>query len=179
MLKLIVVEDERQLALTLKQLVELNPRYHVAAIADDLPSALAAAEQHRPDLALVDLQLANCCSGFNVASKLHDLGVLCLFVTGTVPSFPLPDLAIGCLAKPFREDDLVRALAEAEDVVRGRKKLVLRESLPPNLQLYTQKPVCRAVPDWTATPPPRASWRARLMKRLRRPAHLHGADGVH
>ncbi|WP_165356319.1 response regulator [Sphingosinicella sp. BN140058] len=176
MLKLIIVEDERQLALTLQQLVELNPRYKVAAMADDLASALAAAEAHRPDLALVDLQLANSCSGFNVASKLHDLGVLCLFITGTVPSFPLPDLAIGCLAKPFREDDLVRALAEAEDVVRGREKLVLRETLPPQLQLYTRKPARRPQPDWSPPAPPRLSWHARLIGLFRRPDLSGGAN---
>jgi DNA-binding NarL/FixJ family response regulator len=169
-LKLIIIEDEPQLALTIKQLVELNPRYKVAGFADDLASAIAAADQHRPDLALVDLQLANATSGFNVASKLQDRGIVCLFVTGTVPSFPLPDLAVGCLAKPFREDDLVRALAEAEDVVRGRAKLVLRESLPPQLQLYTRLPPPRPKPDWSLPAPTRPSWRDRLLHLIRRPA---------
>ena len=35
MLKILIVEDDAQLATTLKYLVEDNPRYRVVAIADD------------------------------------------------------------------------------------------------------------------------------------------------
>ena len=52
MLKILIVEDDRQLATTLKYLVEDNPRYRVVAIADDLDSAVAAAAEHGPELAL-------------------------------------------------------------------------------------------------------------------------------
>ena len=69
MLKILIVEDEPLLAATLKHLVELNPLHQVTGIADDLPSALAAAEERRPDLALVDLQLARGSTGFSVAVK--------------------------------------------------------------------------------------------------------------
>ena len=58
------------------------------AVADDSASALAAIEERRPDLALVDLQLAHGSTGFSVAVKLHELGVPCLFTTGKAPSFP-------------------------------------------------------------------------------------------
>jgi two-component system, response regulator PdtaR len=175
-LKLLIVEDEPGLAAILKQMTELNPRYTVTAIADDLATSLAATEADCPDLALIDLQLANGSSGFNVAAKLHDRGVLCLFITGSAPSFPLPDLAIGCLAKPFREDDLVRALAEAEDVLRGREKLVLRQNLPPQLELYAPAPA-RPPSNWTPAPASRTSWRARLMKLIRRPTAFRSAIG--
>ena len=43
MLKILIVEDEVQLSSMLKYMVEDNPRYRVVAIADDAPSALAAA----------------------------------------------------------------------------------------------------------------------------------------
>ena len=49
----------------------------------------------------------------------------------------MPDLAIGCLRKPFETDDLARALKEAEDILRGRQKVILRPRLPEQLQLYT------------------------------------------
>ena len=175
MLKLLIVEDEPGLAAILKQMVELNPRYTVTGMADDLAGSLAACEADRPDLALIDLQLANGTSGFSVAAKLHDLGIVCLFITGSAPSFPLPDLAIGCLAKPFREDDLVRALAEAEDIVRGRDKLVLRQTLPPQLELYAAVP--RRPSGWTPVVHSRTSWRARLMKLIRRRADFRSAVG--
>ena len=45
MLRILIVEDDSQLAVTLKYLVEDNPRYRVVAMADDADSAIAAAEE--------------------------------------------------------------------------------------------------------------------------------------
>ena len=142
MLKILVIEDDRQLATTLKFLVEDNPRYRVMAIADDLDGAVAAAEEHRPDFALVDLHLARGSTGFSVAVRLGDFDVPCLFVSGKAPSFPMPDLALGCLMKPFTAEDVHRALALAEDRLRGRE--TLRPKLPQNLHIYEQQAVNEA-----------------------------------
>ena len=75
MLRILIVEDEPLFAQTLRHLVELNPLYEVTAVAEDSASALAAVEERAPDLALIDLQLANGTTGFPVAVKLHELGV--------------------------------------------------------------------------------------------------------
>jgi CheY-like chemotaxis protein len=175
-LKILIVEDEALLAETLRQLIELNPQYGVVGIADDLTSALAAVERRRPDLALVDLQLANATSGYSVAARLHDLGIACLFTTGRAPGFQLPDLALGCLEKPFCEEHLVRALSEAEDILRGRQKLVLKRRLPDQLQLYSPQPADTAPPvGWLPTPRSRTSLAARLWKLLRRPSAFRSA----
>ena len=177
MLKILIVEDEPLLAGTLQHLVELNPRYRVTAIADDFASAIAAVAEERPDLALVDLQLANATSGFSVAAKLHDLGILCLFTTGKAPGFPVPDLAIGCLAKPFDEADLARALGEAEDILRGRDKLVRLRRLPDRLEIYGETPAAegQAAPGWTPRLRSRTSLIARLKKLLRGPSRYRSA----
>lgn len=134
MLKILIVEDDSQLAVTMKYLVEDNPRYRVVAIADDADGAVAAAEAHEPDLVLLDLHLAHGTTGFSVAVRLNDLGVPCLFVSGKAPRFPMPDLAIGCLMKPFTAEDVHRSLAAAEDLLRGRE--ALRPKMPENLTLY-------------------------------------------
>jgi DNA-binding NarL/FixJ family response regulator len=133
-LKILIVEDDSQLAVTLKYLVEDNPRYRVVAIADDAEGAIAAAEEHQPDLVLLDLHLARATTGFSVAVRLNDLGVPCLFVSGKAPRFPMPDLAIGCLMKPFSAEDVHRSLAAAEDLLRGRE--THRPKMPENLTLY-------------------------------------------
>jgi two-component system, response regulator PdtaR len=133
-LKILIVEDDAQLATTLKYLVEDNPRYQVVATADDLDSAVAAAEDFSPHLALVDLQLARGSSGFSVAVRLSDYEVPCLFVTGRDPGFPMPDLALGCLMKPFTAEDVHRSLGMAEDLMRGRE--TLRQRVPQNLTIY-------------------------------------------
>ena len=100
MLRILIVEDDTQLATTLKYLVEDNPRYRVVGIANDAESAMTAAEEHEPDLVLLDLHLARGSTGFSVAVRLNDLGIPCLFVSGKAPRFPMPDLALGCLMKP-------------------------------------------------------------------------------
>ena len=138
MLKILIVEDDSQLATTLKYLVEDNPRYRVVGIAEDAEGAIAAAEDHDPDIALVDLHLARGSTGFSVAVRLNDFDVPCLFVSGKAPGFPMPDLALGCLMKPFTADDVHRSLAMAEDMMRGRE--TLRPRLPQNLTIYEQAP---------------------------------------
>jgi len=134
MLRIMIVEDDSQLAQTLKYLVEDNPRYRVVAMAADAEGAIAAAELEDPDLVLLDLHLANGSTGFSVAVRLSGLGVPAMFVSGKAPSFPMPDLALGCLMKPFTAEELHRSLAAAEDLLRGRE--TLRPKVPDNLTLY-------------------------------------------
>lgn len=179
-MKILIVEDDGQLADTLKRLVELNPLYEVTGLAHDLDSAIEAVETRAPDLALVDLQLANATSGFSVAVRLHELGILCLFTTGNPPGFPVPDLAIGCLHKPFEVEHLVRALNEAEDILRGRRKLILKTRLPDQLQLYNidaGEPAEEGA-HWLPGVRSRTSFRARLWKLVRRPSSFRSAAPI-
>ena len=165
MLNILIVEDEPLLAQTLKYLVELNPRYLVTDLADDSASALDAIARRRPDLALVDLQLARGSTGFSVAARLAELSIPCLFTSGKAPSFPIPDLALGCLVKPFSEEDLVRALKAAEDLLRGRERL--RPSRPGNLRLYAQEQAEAAAGTVAELPrrdTARDSWKHRLSR---------------
>lgn len=158
MLNILIVEDDSQLAITLKYLVEDNPRYRVVGIADDADGAIAAAEKSQPDLVLLDLHLAHATTGFSVAVRLNDIGVPCLFVSGKAPSFPMPDLALGCLMKPFTAEDVHRSLAAAEDLLRGRE--TLRPKMPDNLMLYElQAQVADVAPGFI---PSKRSLRTRL-----------------
>jgi DNA-binding response OmpR family regulator len=167
-LRILIVEDEPLFAQTLKHLIELNPMHIVTDIAADSMEALASADERRPDLALVDLRLAHGSSGYAVAAKLGEMGVPCLFTTGKAPSFPVPDLALGCLVKPYSHEDLVRALKTAEDIIRGRERL--RPSRPDNLHLYSDEdrvdePVpSMLLPDGDPSPPNRRTVRDRFAR---------------
>ncbi|MGI8981434.1 MAG: response regulator [Pirellulaceae bacterium] len=133
-LRILIVEDDPELAATLQYLIEENAYYQVVGTAADADSAIAAAEVHDPDLVLLDLHLANGSTGFMVAVRLVDLGIPALFVSGKAPNFPMRDLALGCLAKPVTADDVHCSIAIVEDILRGRE--TMRTKLPPNLTLY-------------------------------------------
>ena len=169
MLRILVVEDDSQLAITLKYLVEDNPRYRVVAMAEDAESAIEAAEEHDPDLVLLDLHLARATTGFSVAVRLNQLGVPCLFVSGKAPSFPMPDLALGCLMKPFTAEDVHRSLAMAEDLLRGRE--TLRPKLPDNLTIY--EPAVEAPPPELGYIPSKLSLRTRFEHWISGHQHSH------
>jgi CheY-like chemotaxis protein len=176
MLRILIVEDEPLFAQTLRHLVELNPLYQVTAVAEDSAAALAAVEERTPDLALIDLHLANGTTGFPVAVRLQELGVPCLFTTGKAPSFPMPDLALGCLVKPFSHDDLVRALTMAEDAIRGRLGLQLKANRPDNLRLYAEEQARMRVETTELLPTPdRSPARRRLRDRAGRVWRMLGA----
>src|SRR6185312_9857446 len=157
-LKILIVEDDSQLAVTLKYLIEDNPRYRVVAMAEDADGAILATEEHEPDLVLLDLHLANASTGFSAAVRLNDLGVPCLFVSGKAPRFPMPDLALGCLMKPFTAEDVHRSLATAEDMLRGRE--THRPKLPDNLTIY--EPQDQELPVEPGYIPSKRSLRTRL-----------------
>ena len=169
MLKILIVEDDSQLAATLQFLVEDNPRYRVVGVADDAAGALAAAARERPDLALVDLHLARGSTGFSVAAKLGEDNIPCLFVSGKAPSFPMPDLALGCLLKPFTGNDVHRAIAMAEDLMRGRG--TTPSHLPENLTFYEAEEEPAAPEQTVFVPDARPTLRQRFGRWIAGAAH--------
>lgn len=130
-MKILIVEDETFVALSLKFLLELDG-HEVVATADDVRSAVAAADACVPELAFVDIQLAHGASGLEVAAELRKRGVICIFLTGNPPDHPMPDLALGCLPKPYSDDALAAAVKVAEAIRAGEEV----PKPPPGLQLY-------------------------------------------
>ncbi len=133
--RLLVVDDDPAMVMFLQGLLERAGYARVLSTTDPR-EASALFDVIRPDLVLLDLHLAHGTTGFPVAVRLNDLGVPCLFVSGKAPRFPMPDLALGCLMKPFTAEDVHRSLAMAEDMLRGRE--TLRPKIPENLTIYEQ-----------------------------------------
>lgn len=121
------------MALSLTLLISQAPGYRVTGRAATMEEALEYADRDRPHLALVDLHLAKKQSGLDVARALCERSVACLFLTGNPPAEPLPNLAIGCLTKPFHDDSLIAVLGVARARAWGGD---LPDCLPPELRLY-------------------------------------------
>ena len=130
-LRILIVEDEALVALEIEEALSAAG-HEVAGHADDLAGAVALGRRTRPDLALVDINLANRCSGLDVAAELMRCGIPCLFVTGNCPTHQGEGLALGCLHKPFNDRILLGAVAAAGAVSRGEEP----PRLPRGMHLY-------------------------------------------
>jgi len=117
-MKILLVEDEYLVAKSLDFLLK-TMGYDVVGVADDVVSAVNEAERTQPQLAFVDIRLAHGDSGLDAAAELQKRGVICIFLTGNPPGGPRPDLALGCIPKPFSDSVLAGAIRIAKAVIEG------------------------------------------------------------
>lgn len=116
-LEVLIVEDQVLIAFHLQDLVE-EAGHRVAAIAHDGASALAAAESHRPTIAIMDIRLANGASGVDVARQLHEEhGIRCLFISANINAEVRQRVAdlqpLGFIGKPFLAAEVIGAVQAA------------------------------------------------------------------
>ncbi|MBZ6413915.1 MAG: response regulator [Methylobacterium sp.] len=111
-LRVLIVEDEAFIALELECLIE--EAGHVAVgVATRSQEAVALARDLSPDVALVDVHLADGPTGIGVAQDLSARpGTTVLFTTANAKRVP-PDFAgaAGIIAKPYSERVIRAALA--------------------------------------------------------------------
>ncbi|HHA2383326.1 TPA: response regulator [Stenotrophomonas maltophilia] len=107
--RVLLVEDEPTLMMVLEQAIA-QVGYDVSKTAEDLPTALACAEEAAFDVAVLDVNL-NGVESYPVADRLVELGVPFLFTTG-LGANRLPERFKGApfLEKPFRLKEIAAAL---------------------------------------------------------------------
>lgn len=106
--RILIVEDEILIALELEGLLQ-DEGYEAVGIAGSRDEAASLtqdlqAQELRPDLALVDIHLADGATGIEVARELVDEGVRVLFMSANTKRLPY-DMAGACgaIAKPYTE----------------------------------------------------------------------------
>lgn len=133
---LLIVEDDMLCAMSLRAELE-DAGYHVLDLTGRHQAALLAAQIHRPDLALVNIQLQGRDDGIALASDLKDLGVPSLFISGqTTRARSARRVAIASLPKPYSPPDMVKAVAHLLAGVKGDHSL----PYPPNLEIFGPAP---------------------------------------
>jgi DNA-binding response OmpR family regulator len=118
MLKVLIAEDDLMIADAAEGALIENG-YEVCGIARTVAEAVELGKIHRPDLAVIDMRLADGGLGNEVAAQLSALGRLgVLYATGNV-SLVTMTTALGdaCLVKPYSSSALVRGLEIVADIV--------------------------------------------------------------
>ena len=109
--RVLIVEDEALVALTLEDVL-VEAGYVVCGIVDRPTQALEVARVLEPDIAIIDVRLADGGDGIILAELLAaELPVRILFATGNPAEVRARATAgHGCLAKPFQAEWLLAAL---------------------------------------------------------------------
>ena len=130
MLHVMIVDDDTSAAMSLADMLRQQEGYLVVGFADDLDSAVRVARSSNVHIAFVNVSghLAGLDSGYLVADELNGLGITCVFLTRTAPPFPMPELAVGWLEKPYTMDALAHSLrlAAADLMTQGGSASSLR-----------------------------------------------------
>jgi DNA-binding response OmpR family regulator len=116
--KVLIVEDNLMIADMAEDLL-VQHGYEVCGIAPTVDKAVALGLLHKPDLALIDLRLADGGLGTEVATRLRAKGRIgVLFATGNDASEGMPDAdGDACLSKPYQTKDLLRGLEVVAELV--------------------------------------------------------------
>jgi len=115
--RIMVVEDEGLIAISLKSMLE-ELGYQVPAVAASGEKAIASAWETRPDLALMDIRLEGSMDGIETAGRLRDqLDLPVIFLTAFSDKGTLEQAKsvepLGFLVKPIQERDLYAAIEMA------------------------------------------------------------------
>lgn len=124
MLKVLIAEDDLMIAdMTEEVLIENG--YEVCGIARTVSEAVALGLLHKPNLAILDLRLADNGLGTEIAARLSELdGLGVLYATANASNVVLTATdGIACLSKPFRSVDLVRSLEIVANLATTGKSL--------------------------------------------------------
>jgi DNA-binding response OmpR family regulator len=120
MLKVMIAEDDLMMADMLEDVLVAGG-YEVCGIARTVDKAVELGERHKPDLAVLDLRLAEGGLGTEIAARLNRQGSLgVLYASGNEGQMGLTKAdGEACLGKPYQPQDVVRALKIVEQIIRA------------------------------------------------------------
>ena len=137
MLKVLIAEDDLMIADMLEEIL-IEHGYEICGIARTVAEAVALGQEHKPDLAVLDLHLAEGGMGTEIVAQLGGAGHIgILYATGNASLLILTASdGHACLSKPYRDVDLVRSLEIVVEMVTTGKAT---PPFPRGLQLLPPK----------------------------------------
>lgn len=116
--RILIVEDEPLVAFDNEHFLR-DAGYEIVATVDTVSAAVRAISED-VDLVLADVSLSDGGSGHDVARAAQAKGVPLVFVTGGRP-VDAKSLAVGLLAKPYSQRDLLAVIETVDAILSGRK----------------------------------------------------------
>jgi len=120
-LKVLIAEDQLLIADLLEEGLSACG-YEVCGIARTVDEGVALGELHKPDLAVLDVRLAKGGRGTEIAQRLHSKGKFgVLYATGDDVRNSTLTMVDGeaSIVKPYRLDEVVRALEIVREIATG------------------------------------------------------------
>ena len=113
-LRILLVEDDAVIGLSLQMLLEANGYIVTGPIGNGI-EALEIADRSSIDIALLDLKLSGSVNGLTVGRALRERSIPIVFLTGHVSAFVSEALGLTrhIIRKPYADADLLAALREA------------------------------------------------------------------
>lgn len=136
-MRILVVEDEPLIALWTQAILE-DAGHMVIGLAQSQAEAMALAERDRPDLVLMDINLADGHGvGIELARRIRQqFGACSLFLSGQSDEARTNrDAALGYLAKPWEASALLASIMAVQQIMAGQ----MPRRLPPGLELFRRK----------------------------------------
>ena len=117
--KIMIAEDDLLMADMLKDVL-IGDGYNVCGIARTVDEAVKICKRHKPDLAILDIRLAEGGFGTDIPAQLKDVGHIgILYASGRPGGMSLTN-AVGhaLITKPYCPQDVLRAVKLVEQIVR-------------------------------------------------------------
>jgi DNA-binding response OmpR family regulator len=121
-LKVLIAEDDLMIA-DLAEEILVDEGYEVCGIARTVAEAVALAQHHKPDLAVLDLRLADGGLSTDIAAELLPLGRIGVLYANTSQVVLTTVDGDASLSKPYRFADLLRSLEIVAEIVATGKAL--------------------------------------------------------
>ena len=119
MTKVLIVEDDLMIA-DFQEEILIDAGYTVCGIATTVAEAVKQGNAHRPELAILDLRLANGDFGADIVPLLTECGrVGILYATGNDNIHLTQADGDVCIRKPYGSRELLRALRMVQKIVAG------------------------------------------------------------
>lgn len=133
-IQVLIVEDSALIAADLQARLQTH-NIEIIQVCDSGEEALRVLEDRKPDLILMDIQLAGALDGIDTARSIRDRYAIPIIYLSDHTDKSLVERAkktfpVGYLAKPFNENDLVRTLEIAFS--NSQQKTIPHTTLLPN-----------------------------------------------